>query len=148
MLFTCRRRCETRFFEQILATHEFRELHPPTVAEIRYPQGEISVADRDRLVANFDADKVLVKLADHETEQRFLHRHDDSLALAGALASVERSQDAAHHADARCFVADADSFGSRRTAVIPPGVRPAGHTVVGVRRAAVVLVRSRLAEAA
>src|SRR5581483_3511151 len=100
------------------------------------------------LVADLDADEMLVEFADHKSEQRFLHRHDDALALAGALARVQRRQDAAHHADPGGFVADADRLGARRAAVTPAGVGPTGHAVVGVRGAAVILVRPALAEAA
>ena len=109
---------------------------------------EIAVRRRHRIVADFDADEVLVKFADHETQQRFLHRHDDFLSFAGALAGVQRGENAAYHADAGGFVANADRFGARRSVVAPARVGPTGHAVVGMRRAAVVFVRPRLAEAA
>ncbi len=89
-----------------------------------------------------------MKFTDHETEQRFLHRHDDPLSLAGPLARMQRGENPAHHAHAGRLVAYADGFGSRCAAVLPSGVRPTGHAVVGVRRAAVIFVRAGLTETA
>src|SRR5919109_542380 len=148
ILFSRSRCCEARVFEQFFPTHERYKLYPATVSHIRYAQGEIAVRDRNRLVADFYADKAFVKLADHESKQRFLHRHYDSLSFAAAPARVQRGENTAYHADAGRFVADADRFGSRRAAIIPPGMGPAGHAVVGVRRAAVVFIRSCFAKPA
>src|SRR6266550_1156220 len=148
MLFARRGRGKPRVLEQIAAVHELCEFYPSVVAQIGYTQGEVAVRHGNRLVADLDADKMFMEFADHETEQRFLHRYNDSLTFAGALARMKRSEDAAYHADTGGFVADADRFGSRRAAIVPSCVRPAGHAVVGMRRAAVVFVGTRLAEAA
>src|SRR6185295_19734280 len=99
------------------ASHELGEFDPPRIRKIGYAQGKVTVGRRHRLISDFDADKVLVKFADHEAEQRFLHRHDDSLSLPGALARMQRGEDTAHHTDAGSFVANADGFGSRRSAI-------------------------------
>src|SRR6516164_6587891 len=146
MLLARWRRGETLVFDQIATLHKLGEIYPATFAQIRYAQGKIAVRHRNRLVANLNADKVLVKLADHEAEQRFLHGYYDPLSLSGAFARMQRRQDAAHHANPRGLITDADRFGARSAAVVPAGMRPTRHAIVCVRGAAVVLIRSRLAE--
>ena len=148
MLPTSRRRRKAGIVQQIVAADQFCRLRPNRISHDRHTQSEITVGHFHGPIADAIAGEMLVHRAGHKTEDGFLHRNFDFLALAAALARVQSREDTKSDAHTGGFVADAECLGSQRAVVLPRAMGPAGDAVVARCGIAVIRVRSPLAVAA
>src|SRR5262245_9878079 len=144
-----RGRCrKARILKQVAPPDQFCRLSPNRIIHVRHAQGEIAVGHFHGAVADLVAGEMFVHGAGHKTKDGFLHGNFDLLALAGALARVERRQDPDRDAHTRGFVTNAQRLGAGGTVVFPRAMEPSGDAIVARRRIAVASVGSPLAIAA
>ena len=122
-----------------------RYLRPNRITHFRHAQREIAVGHFHRTIADAIAGEMLVHRAGHKTKDGFLHRNLDLLALAGALARVQRREDAERDAHTGGFVADAQRLGPQRAVILPRAMGPSGDAVVARCGIAVVRIGPPLA---
>src|SRR5262245_31881139 len=101
---------KTRILHKIVPLLQMRELRPNLIGDLGDAKREETIGYWNRQVADVDTGEIFVHRADHETKHRLLHGHHDLLPLSGALAGVERCENAYAHAYARSLVADAQSL--------------------------------------